>query len=67
MMPFNLTVFFSAMLIVNVYERLTPRQIGRFGFALCTVALAAQQAGAGHFLAGLRKTKGHYAAAADGD
>jgi predicted MFS family arabinose efflux permease len=39
MMPFNLTVFFSAMLIVNVYERLTPRQIGRYGFALCTVAL----------------------------
>ncbi|MCC8963190.1 MFS transporter [Bradyrhizobium sp. Pear76] len=39
MMPFNLTVFFSAMLIVNVYDRLTPRQIGRFGFALCTVAL----------------------------
>lgn len=39
MMPFNLTVFFSAMLIVNVYERLTPRQIGRYGFTLCTVAL----------------------------
>jgi hypothetical protein len=39
MMPFNLTVFFSAMLIVNVYERLTPRQIGRYGFALCTIAL----------------------------
>jgi hypothetical protein len=27
------------MLIVRVYERLTPRQIGRYGFALCTVAL----------------------------
>jgi predicted MFS family arabinose efflux permease len=40
MMPFNLTVFFAAMLIVNVYDRLTPRQIGRYGFALCTVALA---------------------------
>lgn len=39
MMPFNLTVFFSAMLIVNVYERLTPRRIGRYGFALCTAAL----------------------------
>jgi predicted MFS family arabinose efflux permease len=39
MMPFNLTVFFSAMLIVSLYEKLTPRQIGRFGFALCTVAL----------------------------
>jgi predicted MFS family arabinose efflux permease len=39
MMPFNLTVFFSAMLIVSLYEKLTPRQIARFGFALCTVAL----------------------------
>lgn len=39
MMPFNLTVFFSAMLIVKFYKRLTPRQIGRYGFALCTVAL----------------------------
>lgn len=40
MMPFNLTVFFAAMLIVNVYDRLTPRQIGRYGFAFCTVGLA---------------------------
>ncbi|MDC7784395.1 MFS transporter [Rhodoplanes sp. TEM] len=39
MMPFNLTVFFSAMLIVKAYKRLTPRQIGRAGFALCTAAL----------------------------
>ena len=39
MMPFNLTVFFTAMLIVNVYDRLTPRQIGRYGFALCAIAL----------------------------
>jgi MFS family permease len=39
MMPFNLTVFFAAMLIVNVYDRLTPRQIGRYGFALCTIGL----------------------------
>jgi predicted MFS family arabinose efflux permease len=39
MMPFNLTVFFSAMLIVRLYDRLTPRQIGRLGFILCTVAL----------------------------
>jgi predicted MFS family arabinose efflux permease len=39
MMPFNLTVFFSAMLIVRFYEKLTPRQIGRYGFALCTAAL----------------------------
>ncbi|WP_296583254.1 MFS transporter [Xanthobacter sp.] len=39
MMPFNLTVFFSAMLIVRFYDKLTPRQIGRYGFILCTVAL----------------------------
>ncbi|WP_249128129.1 MFS transporter [Bradyrhizobium sp. AUGA SZCCT0169] len=39
MMPFNLTVFFTAMLIVNVYDKLTPRQIGRYGFGLCTIAL----------------------------
>jgi MFS family permease len=39
MMPFNLTVFFTAMLIVNVYDRLTPRQIGRYGFMLCTIGL----------------------------
>src|SRR6202012_4364336 len=39
MMPFNLTVFFAAMLIVRIYDRFTPRQIGRYGFMLCTLAL----------------------------
>ena len=39
MMPFNVTVFFAAMLIVKLYDRLPPRLIGRYGFALCTVAL----------------------------
>jgi len=39
MMPFNLTVFFTAMLIVRLYDKLTPRQIGRYGFILCTIAL----------------------------
>lgn len=39
MMPFNLTVFFTAMLVVRLYTRLTPRQIGRYGFILCTVGL----------------------------
>jgi predicted MFS family arabinose efflux permease len=39
MMPFNLTVFITAMLIVRFYKRLTPAQIGRYGFILCTVAL----------------------------
>jgi MFS family permease len=39
MLPFNLTVFFSALLIVKFYEKFTPRQIGVAGFILCTVAL----------------------------
>jgi predicted MFS family arabinose efflux permease len=39
MMPFNLTVFFTAMLVVRLYARLTPRQIGRYAFMLCTVGL----------------------------
>jgi len=39
MMPFNLTVFATAMLIVRFYTRLTPKQIGQYGFVLCTVAL----------------------------
>ena len=39
MMPFNLTVFFTAMLIVKLYGRLTPQQIGRTGFTICAAAL----------------------------
>jgi predicted MFS family arabinose efflux permease len=39
MMPFNLTVFFAAMLIVRLYDMLTPRQIARFAFVLLTIAL----------------------------
>jgi predicted MFS family arabinose efflux permease len=39
MMPFNLSVFFSAMLIVRLYDKLSPRMIGRVGFGLCTIAL----------------------------
>ena len=39
MLPFNLTVFFAAMLIVRYYTRFTPRQIGRGGFILCAVGL----------------------------
>ncbi len=39
MMPFNLTVFFTAMLIIKLYNKLTPRQIGRWGFVLCMIAL----------------------------
>lgn len=39
MMPFNLTVFFTAMLIIRLYNRFTSRQIGIWGFVLCTVGL----------------------------
>ena len=39
MLPFNLTVFFTAMLVVRLYDTLTPRRIGQLGFVLCTVAL----------------------------
>jgi MFS family permease len=39
MMPFNLSVFFTAMLIVRLYGRFTPRQIGRLGFIVCALAL----------------------------
>lgn len=39
MLPFNLTVFFAAMLIVRYYARFTPRQIGRAGFTLCAIGL----------------------------
>jgi MFS family permease len=34
MMPFNLTVFFTAFLVVRLYNRFTPRQIARGGFTL---------------------------------
>jgi MFS family permease len=39
MMPFNLTVFFTAMLVVRLYPKLTPRRIAQFGFTLCVVGL----------------------------
>jgi MFS family permease len=39
MMPFNLTVFVTAMLVVRLYTVFTPRVIGMAGFALCSVAL----------------------------
>lgn len=34
MMPFLVTVFFTAILIVRLYRRFTPRQIARYGFLL---------------------------------
>lgn len=39
MMPFNLTVFFTAMLVVKLYDKVSPRNIARGGFALCIVGL----------------------------
>ena len=39
MMPFNLTVFVTAMLVVRLYDRITPRRIAQGGFALCIVGL----------------------------
>lgn len=39
MMPFNLTVFIVATLVVRFYGRFPPRTIGVFGFILTTVAL----------------------------
>lgn len=39
MMPFNLTVFVTAMLVVRFYKRFPPRVIGVFSFILTTVAL----------------------------
>jgi MFS family permease len=39
MMPFNLTVFVTATLIVRFYSRFSPRAIALFSFALTTLAL----------------------------
>ncbi|WP_239683902.1 MFS transporter [Leucobacter musarum] len=39
MMPFNLTVFITATLIVRFYGRFAPRTIALFSFALTTAAL----------------------------
>jgi MFS family permease len=39
MMPFNLTVFFTATLVIRFYRRFTPRVIGMFSFTLTTLAL----------------------------
>ncbi|MFB8385675.1 MFS transporter [Microbacterium sp. NPDC055910] len=39
MLPFNLTVFVTAMLVVRFYRRFPPRTIGMFSFGLTTIAL----------------------------
>jgi predicted MFS family arabinose efflux permease len=39
MMPFNLSVFFAAMLIIRFYDSMPPRQIGRLAFAISAGAL----------------------------
>ena len=40
MMPFNLTVFITATLVVRLYKRYPPRSIAIVGFILTTTALA---------------------------
>jgi MFS family permease len=40
MMPFMLTVFFTAILIVRLYDKFTPRFIARCAFVLVTVGTA---------------------------
>lgn len=39
MLPFNLTVFVTATLVVRFYGKFSPRTIGMFSFVLTTVAL----------------------------
>lgn len=39
MLPFNLTVFVTATLVVRFYKRFAPRTIGMFSFGLTTIAL----------------------------
>jgi MFS family permease len=39
MLPFNLTVFVTATLVVRFYGRFAPRVIGMFSFGLTTIAL----------------------------
>ncbi|MFB2584254.1 MFS transporter [Herbiconiux liukaitaii] len=39
MLPFNLTVFVTATLVVRFYGRFSPRAIGMFSFVLTTIAL----------------------------
>lgn len=39
MLPFNLTVFVTAMVVVRFYKRFSPRTIGVASFVLTTVAL----------------------------
>ena len=40
MLPLMLSVVFTAILVVRLYERVTPRQIGRLAFLLVTVGTA---------------------------
>jgi hypothetical protein len=39
MLPFNLTVFFTALLVVRLYGKVTPRRIAQGGFVLCVIGL----------------------------
>lgn len=39
MLPFNLSVFFSALLVIKLYDKCTPKQIATSGFIVCCAAL----------------------------
>ena len=39
MLPFNLSVFFSALLVIKLYDKFTPKQIATSGFIVCCAAL----------------------------
>jgi MFS family permease len=38
--PYSLAIFVAAALVVRLYDRLTPRQIGRYGFVMVAAGLA---------------------------
>lgn len=39
MLPFNLSVFFSALLVIRLFDKFTPREIATAGFLICSMAL----------------------------
>lgn len=40
MIPYQLSVFTAAILVVGLYDRLAPRQIARYSFVLVSIAMA---------------------------
>lgn len=39
MLPYNLTIFFAALLVVRFYDRLTPKKIARNAFAIVAIGM----------------------------